>query len=157
MALIKSINEIAELIPKSDDRMYGFRITEAPSEIVKNNPLYAFRVDEKTNIIIGMFRAVFTLARRGDKYYLTLSHYDYQQEEITQKDYLSVEKREGEKLELSDYPFITDDIGLRMDSDRYTKNRIYFGTMPTDVRILKEALKDDKKEEKIVELEPVIV
>jgi hypothetical protein len=29
--------------------------------------------------------------------------------------------------------------------------------MPTDVRILKEALKDGKKEEKIVELEPVIV
>lgn len=157
MAIVKSINEIAELIPKPDDRFYGCRITEAPSEVVTDNPLFAFRVDDKANVIIGMFRAVFSLARRGDKYYLTLSHYDYQQEEITQKDYLSVEKREGEKLELSDYPFITDDIGLRMDSDRYTKNRIYFGTMPTDVRILKEALKDGKKEEKIVELEPVIV
>jgi hypothetical protein len=72
MPIVKSINEIAELIPKPDDRFYGCRITEAPSEIVKNSPLYAFRVDEKSNVIIGMFRAVFTLTRKGNKFYFQL-------------------------------------------------------------------------------------
>ena len=156
MSIVKSINEIAELIPEPDDRLYGSLITEANPDIVTDNPLFAFRVDDKTNVIIGMFRVTFVLTRKGEKYYLMLAHYDYEQH-IGQTDYLSFERPEGRKVQLSDFPFITDEIGIRVDSDKYNNNksRIYFGTLPTDVRLLKEALQG--KKENIVELEPTIV
>ncbi len=154
MPIVKSINEIAELIPEPDDRLYGSIVTEANHDIVTDNPLFAFRVDDKTNVIIGMFRVTFVLTRKGERYYLMLAHYDYEQY-IGQTDYLSFERPEGRKVQLSDFPFITDEIGIRVDSDRYNKSRIYFGTLPTDVRLLKDVLQG--KKESIVELEPTIV
>ena len=159
MSIVKSINEIAELIPEPDDRLYGSLITEANPDIVTDNPLFAFRVDNKTNVVIGMFRVTFVLTRKGEKYYLMLAHYDYEQH-IGQADYLSFERPEGRKVQLSDFPFITDEIGIRVDSDKYNSNksRIYFGTLPTDVKLLKDALTGKKEsKESIVELEPTII
>ena len=154
MAVIKKLDEIIDLIPEPDTRLYGSNITEAPSHIVDNHPLYAILVNNNLNLVTGIRKASFILVKRDISYYLMIV--DYYQETDHTTEYLTLPYKEDKKLEKTDWGFESDDIGLKMISEGYSGCTIYFVTIPEDIKEIKEKIKA-RKEIKIVELEPVIV
>ena len=154
MAIVKNLNEILNLIPEPDYRLYGSNITEAPSREVIDNPLFAFTVYRKNKVVIGMFRAMFMLVKRSGVFYLMVVDYDRSNSTFT--DYIKLPEEKNKKLSKTDWPFVVDEIGLRIDSSCYDRNMIYFATRASDINDIKEALKKGKKSE-VLTLEPVIV
>ena len=154
MAIIKDLKEIENLIPEPDYRLYGSNITQASPRDTTNNPLYAFTVSRKYNVLVNAFRVVFVLVKRQPMYYLMV--YNYDKENGYSGDYITLSEPKGRKLEKTDWPFTTDVIGLRLDSTCYDKNMIYFGTSAFDANEIKELLKA-KEENKVLTLKPVIV
>lgn len=155
MAIIRDLDEIEDLIPKPDYRLYGSNITEAPSRLVMDCPLFAVTVSRKHNIVVSTFRVMFILVKRGEKFHLMVTNY-YRDSNIGNTDYITIPEPKNRKLELSDWPFTLDDIGLRLDSTCYDKNMIYFTTLADDVREIREKVKK-RAEVNVVELEPVLV
>lgn len=155
MAVLKEFKEIIDLLPEPDYRLYGSNITEASAREVMDNPLYAFTVNRRANYVIGIFRTLFILVKRGEKFHLMVTNYNRESNTFT--DYITIDAPpEGKKLQKSDWPFSIDDIGLRLDSTCYDKNIIYFGTLVDDAKTIREALKA-RREKKVLTLEPVVV
>ena len=155
MAIVKDLNEIKDLIPTPDYRLYGSNITEAPSRLLIDNPLFAVTVNRKYNVVISSFRVMFMLVKRGDKFHMMVTNY-HRDSNVGNTDYITIPDPKYRKLELSDWPFTVDDIGLRLDSTCYDKNMIYFTTLADDVKEIREKIKKRVKT-KVVELEPVLV
>ena len=156
MALVKSLDEIENLIPEPDYRLYGSNITEVSSRDVINYPLFAFTVNRKANIVVSMYRVLFMLVKRFNKFYLMVTDYYKDSENNHTGDYITLTEPKDRHLEKTDWPFTIDEIGLRLDSTCYDRNMIYFGTNVEDVNEVKKMVKA-RKEKKIVTLEPVVV
>ena len=155
MAIIKDKEYIIPHIPEPDRRLYGSNVTETPVNTAINNPLFAFIVNSRTKKVVSGYRAYFTLVNREEKYYLMVSNFD-DTDTPSYTEYVTVKKSKTKELNKSDWSFITDEIGLRLDSEGYDKDIIYFATSAFDIQTVRDLLK--KEEEKnVVTVEAVII
>ena len=152
MAILKHFKEIEDFIPEPYYRLYGNKVTEADKRNIANKQLFAITVNRNLMSVINTFKANFLLIRRNEKFYLMVASSDKE----TYSDYVFIDDIENKTISKLDWPFKTDEIGLRLDSFCYDKNIIYFGNDKNDAKEIMKQLKI-KKENRILTLKPVIV
>ena len=155
MALIKSFNEIEDLIPSPYEQFYMSKMVRINDSKVSKKPIYAFIVDEENKKIVDYFQVEFVLFTCDVNHYLFLN--DYTKELSSQSPYISVKTAEGVLVKKSDWGFKPDNLGLYVITGSRIHNKVYFGTSSNDVNEVIKSLELKQAVKKTVITSPVYV
>lgn len=130
MALLKSFEQIEELIPERVDDFYHCGITATPIDVAKKSHIYAIVVDGKTKKIIKTYEVKFTLFSGSIKHYLFIG--EKSKDVNTANYFISANTEKGQNLKKTDWKFETDNLGLHAKCGM-NKDIIYFGDDASDI------------------------
>jgi len=148
MSIIKEYKEIEMLIPKRDYTFYKSPIQNVEDLIILNNPIYAIIVGQNGKVA-GAYKAVFFVQRIETRFKLFLTNIS--KDNATARDYVYVND------DKEPWPFKTDKIGLYLQSEAKSGNKIYFGTSMGDFNKVRKELGDTKIAKRILYAAEVVI
>ena len=111
MALLKSFEQIKDIIPERVDDFYKCGIASVSQDVLNKHHIYGIVVDGKTKEVIKAYEIEFSLFSGTAKHYLFIGK---RSQDVTNANYFISVDTGGYGLQKTDWKFEVDNLGLHV-------------------------------------------